>query len=69
MRQRGAGGGVCMSAGRASEGSARERPGMFWNSDASLAGGGDVWGRSQQASGAAEDDLPQERWAPWEGSC
>ena len=50
-------------------GSARERPGMFWNSKASLAGGGDAWERSWQASGAAEDDLPRERWAPWDGSC
>ena len=42
VRQRGAGGGVWMSVGRASGGSARERPGMFWNSKASLAGGGDA---------------------------
>lgn len=27
---------------------------------------GDAWGRSQWASGAAEGDLPQERWTPRE---
>lgn len=64
-----------MSGGRALGGGVRERgirerPGVFWNSEASLPGAErvrDAWGRSQRASGAAEADLPQERWTAREG--